>query len=453
MQAIAGKLLGYNRQQVDEHLEKIRAAQEAEILLIKENIEACKLERDLLARELEALREERERYVKSGQLLKYALERIESAVLLINKASEDDIKKINAELTRKITVHGNYVADLDKEINQTRAKMDAMLRSILQFSREKDGPAEEDSAARKVVGTIFSPASKSEIVSAMGEDIIGKSVVGSNGALVGRVDSLFIDHQTREIKGFYLKGGRFVPADCVMAVKKDSLVVSADWQKASAQPVEKLETIKALIEKHFTGDVSAGPAENPAGTSGQVEAGKEDLTPGEGLETLKVVEDGPGGLGGGFWDDGFDSDLPNAQPPAEKGETPGSPVAPREDAGRELLFSQSETASAAEPPALAHESRGVTSAPGAGGTAAVNDQAGPGQESANRASPAVAREIKTVRHKYVVGKLAGEDLLAGDGRLIIGKNEVITPEIIDRAEKEGKLAELIVNMVIPGLEQ
>lgn len=67
-------------------------------------------------------------------------------------------------------------------------------------------------------------------------------------------------------------------------------------------------------------------------------------------------------------------------------------------------------------------------------------------------SPALTSEINSIKHKYIVGKIAGEDLHDNAGNLIVTKNQVITEEIVNRAEKEGKLPELIVHMMIPGLE-
>ncbi len=90
---------------------------------------------------------------------------------------------------------------------------------------------------------------------------------------------------------------------------------------------------------------------------------------------------------------------------------------------------------------------------GASSTGASSTAASPTGVSPAGASPAVEKEIKTLRYKYLGGKLAGADLLDGKGRVIVRKNELITPEIVDKAETEGKLAELIVNMTIPGLEE
>lgn len=67
-------------------------------------------------------------------------------------------------------------------------------------------------------------------------------------------------------------------------------------------------------------------------------------------------------------------------------------------------------------------------------------------------SQALSADISQVRNKYLVGKIAGENLVAWDGSLIIEKNNIISAETVKRAEEEGKLAELIINMVLPGME-
>jgi|GEM_PF-4828847 len=66
-------------------------------------------------------------------------------------------------------------------------------------------------------------------------------------------------------------------------------------------------------------------------------------------------------------------------------------------------------------------------------------------------SAAVSEEIRQLRRRYILGKLAGEDLADRSGRILIAKGQPITEAVMDAADREGKLAELIVNMVIPGL--
>ena len=66
-------------------------------------------------------------------------------------------------------------------------------------------------------------------------------------------------------------------------------------------------------------------------------------------------------------------------------------------------------------------------------------------------SKEITREVRQLRYKYIVGKWAGEDLVNNQGHLIVSKNSPITEEIVDSADQEGKLALLIVHMIIPGL--
>jgi hypothetical protein len=68
-----------------------------------------------------------------------------------------------------------------------------------------------------------------------------------------------------------------------------------------------------------------------------------------------------------------------------------------------------------------------------------------------RKSPALTEEILSIRQRYIVGKKTGEDLLDRNGQLIIAKNSTITAQVIEKADAEGKLSDLIVHMIITGL--
>lgn len=63
-----------------------------------------------------------------------------------------------------------------------------------------------------------------------------------------------------------------------------------------------------------------------------------------------------------------------------------------------------------------------------------------------------ANDINHIRYKYLVGKIAGEDLFGNNNKLIIAKGDVITAEVVEKVENEAKLAELIVNMVLPDIK-
>ncbi len=68
-------------------------------------------------------------------------------------------------------------------------------------------------------------------------------------------------------------------------------------------------------------------------------------------------------------------------------------------------------------------------------------------------SPAVEAQIEGIRHKYIVGKIAGKELLDKNGQTIVTEGDVITVEVIEKAETDGKLPELIVNMLLPGMKE
>ena len=69
----------------------------------------------------------------------------------------------------------------------------------------------------------------------------------------------------------------------------------------------------------------------------------------------------------------------------------------------------------------------------------------------NNLSPA-EEDAKYIRQKYIIGKIAGEDLFDRKGNLIIGRNNLITSDKVDYADREGKLSELIISMILPDTE-
>ena len=81
----------------------------------------------------------------------------------------------------------------------------------------------------------------------------------------------------------------------------------------------------------------------------------------------------------------------------------------------------------------------------------TDKRAEPSTSVQSQGSKEISKEVRHLRYKYVVGKYAGEDLVNNQGRLIVGKNNPITEEVVDAAEREGLLALLIVHMTIPGL--
>ncbi|SHK84481.1 hypothetical protein [Alicyclobacillus tolerans] len=65
----------------------------------------------------------------------------------------------------------------------------------------------------------------------------------------------------------------------------------------------------------------------------------------------------------------------------------------------------------------------------------------------------VVEQHENLKMRYIVGKKAGSDLFTRFGKRIIARGETITKEIVEEADREGKLVELILNMVIDELDK
>ncbi len=69
----------------------------------------------------------------------------------------------------------------------------------------------------------------------------------------------------------------------------------------------------------------------------------------------------------------------------------------------------------------------------------------------SKESQGLTEEIDSIQQRYLVGKIAGKDLRDGKGRIIVSRNSIITSEIVKKANEEGVLSDLIINMKIPDL--
>ncbi len=70
----------------------------------------------------------------------------------------------------------------------------------------------------------------------------------------------------------------------------------------------------------------------------------------------------------------------------------------------------------------------------------------PLEKSVIRPEAPAQENVTVLKNMYVIGKVAGEDLFDKSGKLIIAKNEIITQDVIDKAEREGNLIELVLEM-------
>ncbi|MFZ5436065.1 MAG: hypothetical protein ACOZCF_07105 [Bacillota bacterium] len=74
----------------------------------------------------------------------------------------------------------------------------------------------------------------------------------------------------------------------------------------------------------------------------------------------------------------------------------------------------------------------------------------PGDER-SEAEGEVEQAIRQSQLKYVIGKISGRDIVGDDGTLVVSKGQEITHEVVEKADAQGKLAELIVYMLTPDM--
>lgn len=457
MNKISLKLFGCSKKQVEEYLQLVQQKYEGELSSIREIIQTYKDEKTVLAQEISKLQVEKSKQVEPINLLEFARERTKKVAGLINSLTSEDIQNIEDKLKQDLEIHKKYLADVEDEIQQTKTEISKILKNVLSSLKMRDSEVSTntDVASEKVIGTILSSKSKSKsIVSAMGsnmlsgiEDISGKTVMTPNGLQVGKVGNVAMNNSTNEIEGFYLSGepsrnDRFIHADLIIAVKKSSLVVSADWQKESlykekikeGEKTNRVESLESKTMEKMTADGVVVPELNKV--AGSIE--KKDETIGfamgdhnygqlpNSLQNMYedvLSEDNEGE----FWQisSDFNSDTDTGLSSVDR-------ILNEESVNTENRINESVD------PILV------------GNGPEQNEKSE--SELKDNASPAVEKEINTVRNRYIVGKLAGEDLLDSKGIIIIRKKQLITAETVNMAEQEGKLPELIINMVIPGLE-
>lgn len=357
------KFIGYSKKEVDEYLNGMMLSHQAEISEISDNIEACRLEREALLKELELLKEKQPGHAASAKLIKLAMDRAGKLGDLMNKAAEEEADLVLKESARRIEVLESYIAETEKEIKKAKVQINAVLDYVRQYLKE-GGQDDEENSLGKMIGTILPFKQK-------------------QGGLQEKEGKEARDKKEHQMEGKITADGSAMP----------------QFKNATPPPAGKPDT-----QFPVNPDILLA-LENVAATEA---AGNPVESTGDSMDS--------------FWGEAKDDGLKFMA------------------AGKEMEVPLTEmplscqTGVIPDPPDKRQDKPSPRPAPA-------------------KASPAVDKEIKTVRHKYVVGKLAGEDLTDGSGQIIIRKGEEITAETVDRAEREGMLADLIVNMVIPGLEE
>ncbi|WP_281885335.1 hypothetical protein [Paenibacillus sp. YYML68] len=393
---------------------------------IKQRIEVLRLENESLQQAL------MEAEVRSSQLVtdeaykQLVLRKTKDALLLLNNEREEEANRLKTEAARRRTEQLAAAAELDIEIDTFRITIEVLLDQL----DEAIGDVEQDASASEL-GAETEPAA---VEAESGEDETEPAVVEAESGEDETEPAAVVEAESGEDEA---EPAAVVEAESGEDETEPVAVVEAESSEDETEPavVEAesgvAETEPAAVEAEFGEDetepeVSATEEAHSADTM-ETEAEAEVRIAATAVETAHDPR-------ADFWDN-LDKYLYGGDSEAKK-----------------------ETAAVAEETAApdpAHSSAvdaGISkSAQGASAAYGTAD-AGPAAQDPASSSAQLTQEASFIKKQYIVGNRAGQDLLDSRGKLIIRKYEVITEPILAIAEADGKLADLIVHMILPGFE-
>lgn len=403
IEVLSQRLIGYNRKQVDEYIEEISITHQKTVNFLKDNIENHRMEKERLLGELSVLKSFNQGGEKSKELLELALKRAVKTIALINKMSEEDVENIMEEAKNKVLLHEKEAQDLERDMEAQRTEIDQLLYKVQLVFQEKvkdlHQPESHEKTEEKNAHKIQVTAHKSKNINATLERILTnndwhKAMKQLNK---GKVDKILLDKPEN---------------------------IAAESERMTADGFS-LPHLKKFNEKKGPGDALA-------------------------KQEKKLKKEG---MADTFWEDWNE---PAAKNDAVSYRLNNVVKLPEEIFTREEKVLQDAVSSVLpssdqkeEQVAAQEEEQIISDGKDNQKTfeAATNK---PFNES-YKGSSSVNQEIEKIREKYIVGKIAGNDLLDQNGKVIIAKHGVISSEVVKAAEREGKLAELIVNMSLSDL--
>ena len=402
---MATRFRGLNIEQVDEYLNNLKQIYSEEISNLKKQIETSYKEKDRLYQKLLNLQAEKEKQQKSKELLDLALIRAKEAVSYFENKAEEESEDILRAAKQQNEIFEKKINDIDNDIKFTKMHVESLLQDmmkILQNSRQDKENEKEEAGTGKVVGKIFPASSR-----------------------------LKKDNQAAESNGETVEEKENIRAENKQKITADGIIATDQHYKRFA------ERISGLLAK------PAAPKEKPLQDEPEDEKVKREFS------------------GEGFWEEcsglssieretasEFSTVIEIGNYIKHIGSVRKKEVdilaAVQEAASANMSTSAAKELLSDEKTDVKNDASMIIERADSGRTTGIDYPLGK--------SPAVAAEISNIRFKYIVGKLAGEDLFDSNGRLIIAKKEKITSEVVALAEAEGRLPELIVNMILPGME-
>lgn len=384
------KFFGLKRKQVDKYINELEKEHASKISELEQKIQKSKKEKEQLDKKLKELEEKLLKHFDDPEFVSLMMKRAQKAADTINRIARDEVNDIVSSARGKLDSYENEISNTRQKLSFTRQHMNNLLKNMI-------GMLEEDSNIPNSDTNAASARNKFKVLSYFDKTL---------------------NNESKE--DFDLEGNN---------TQKDS--------------------ISEFFER----------AVNEAASHKQENTDEMDR---ENTDEIKQEKTRPN-TSEGFWDKDDDYDN-NTEVTAESGYEENYNNTSTKS-GEDIKTDNKNTKTNNDTKKTTH-SKSQTEAAGTNAkanetgpkTAEINAEAtekGPKTaETASetkRESRALSDEIEFIRHKYIAGKICGKDLYTDKGELIIAKNKTITPEVVEKAEQEGKLSDLIVNMILPDI--
>ena len=402
-------IFGLNKDQVDNELKKLKQQNDFKLDNIKREINSVRKDNENLTQYLNDLKLEMEKEMQSKEIMEFALSKVEEYVPLINEASENDIKQLTTIGEKTERLFNEKISEFNKIIKQTQEALNALLKDVLAQSEnlaERFKIFMQEHSSYKFLATKKDTAQKdlqldpnemksetnrsySELETSLMSDEVEEFEIDSK---------LDINNNTEINNNIEFTNNEDI-VDGINKTKdeeeKESLETSMEHE------IKENDDYKSMFNKALNSELELINTK-PVNIEGDANEKSASSFWGEELyeEDKKVYTEEKTHLEN---NKPKDSSLKTDKPQMES------------EKKDELQKNEVKDTSLQK----------------------------------NVESKAIASEINNLRIKYLIGKVTGADLLDNKGNVIVAKNSLITNDIINIADKEGKLADLIVNMTLP----
>lgn len=412
------RYFGLNKKQVDEYLESISKGYDDRLNEIRQKIDACSEENKRLNQKLRNSAAEKDKYEKKELQIEQAEANTAKSITLLIRSAEKDLNEMESSVNVKLATYDDRISLIKNEISKSKKRLDSLLESVSNLLDEKyDSDFQQDEAVNGTTATVASRTltmpNTCKVISYNGNHA---SVSYDIPAQKQPAKVITASAGVKKASGFWdieeysMTGAKFNES---MKITSASGAEPIEMQKKKLAKVLDY-SLKSINTIHSTND------------------GKSDIN----VPIHAPME---------FWDE-----IPSTEVFVQK---------PADEILHKAEIESFEETAVSNSSVLSDNTKNINTPPLVEEKRVEKKEeikpeqyAAQTQRNTPSGSPAVSKEINTLRTRYIAGKIAGETLYDMHGGVIISKNEVITQEVITRAEVEGRLSELIVNMILPGME-